>query len=350
MNQFSKKLLAWHDQHGRHHLPWQQNKSAYKVWVSEIMLQQTQVATVIDYFKRFMQRFPNIKQLAEADINEVLQLWAGLGYYARARNLHRAAIIIHLEHQGQFPKTLEQLQTLPGIGRSTAAAILSLAYEISAPILDGNVKRVFARHFEIKGYPNDSKVNKHFWSCVEKEMPTTRPGAYNQALMDMGSMICTRTKPRCDICPVKTSCLARKNNCITALPTPKPKKNRPEKQVFFLLIQNKQQQTLLYKRPHKGIWGGLWSLPECHRLEDIHAVLAKYFATNHSHQQKLSPFHHDFTHYRLYIQPVLISLTHYQQHAHSADEWHWHDPHKIKPIGLPAPVTKLLGISGQAAA
>lgn len=342
-NSFANRLLAWYDKHGRHHLPWQQHKTAYKVWVSEIMLQQTQVTTVIEYYQRFMQSFPNVKQLALAPTDQVLEHWAGLGYYARARNLHKAAQMVHEQHKGRFPKEREALEALPGIGRSTAAAILSLTHNIVEPILDGNVKRVFARHFHLSGYPNNTQVLRKFWQVAETEVPSDRPGAYNQALMDLGSSICTRSKPRCGDCPVAKTCEANKLGLQAELPNKKPKANRPEKRRYFLLIRNASGQTLLYKRPDTGIWGGLWSLPECERKQDIGKLLATLFADWQPSKHKvLSGFHHDFSHYRLHLEPIEIVLTPSVE-LETEQQTVWYQAGgKDKAVGLPAPIKKLL--------
>lgn len=258
-----KVILEWFDKNGRKNLPWQKARTPYRVWVSEIMLQQTQVTTVIPYFERFIKKFPDVKSLANAPEDEVLELWAGLGYYARARNLHKTAKIIQQEYKGTFPNDLLLLQELPGIGRSTAGAIFSLGMNQPAAILDGNVKRVFTRLHAIDGYPNASKTLKQLWQIAEDYLPNERAADYTQAMMDLGALLCTPTQPNCKSCPVQKYCLAHAQDKTTDYPTPKPTKSLPVRSSHFLILVNNQQEILLEKRPPAGIWGGLWSLPEC---------------------------------------------------------------------------------------
>ena len=258
---FQQKVLTWFDTNGRKNLPWQKDISPYRIWLSEIMLQQTQVTTVIPYFNQFIQRFPDIYQLAKAPVDSVLQLWAGLGYYARARNLHKTAIII-AKNGAQFPNDLNSLMELPGIGRSTAGAILSIAFNNSHPILDGNVRRVLARVHAISGWTSSTTVSHKLWQLSSLYTPSVRCADYTQAMMDMGATLCTRSKPNCELCPIHSHCDARINNLVSKIPSPKPKKKLPIKHLVFLLLQNKDQQILLEKRPASGIWGGLWSFPE----------------------------------------------------------------------------------------
>ena len=263
-NTFTKNLLQWFAQHGRHDLPWQSNPTPYRVWVSEIMLQQTQVSTVIDYYQRFMNTFSSIKSLSEAPSDEVLKLWSGLGYYARARNLHRCAQIICNEYGGEFPNTIAELVKLPGIGRSTAGAILSFSMQTRAPILDGNVKRVLTRYCAIEGLPGDQAVAAGLWDIAEQFTPADHYAQYNQAIMDLGATICTRHRPSCLLCPVNTDCQAYGQSRTHEFPqTAKTKKSRPKKSTQMLMIQNPDGRFWLEKRPPTGIWGGLWSFPQC---------------------------------------------------------------------------------------
>lgn len=338
-NLFAEQVLAWYDQHGRKHLPWQQSITPYKVWVSEIMLQQTQVATVINYYTRFMQDLPTIKALAEAPQDEVLHLWTGLGYYNRARNLQKTAQIIQQKYQGEFPNTLEALCELPGIGKSTAGAILSLAMNKRAPILDGNVKRVLCRYFAIEGYPGEAKITKKLWDIAEQLTPNERVNNYTQAMMDMGATLCTRTKPSCLLCPIQSGCKAKIENKMANYPTPKPKKNLPQKMVIMPLFKY-QHNILLYQRPSAGLWGGLWSLPE---LENEEAL--KLYATKNNlkiiNQTPLEKLTHTFSHFQLTIHPYLIEITPITNKLAENNQI-WYNLHTPPRLGLAAPVKKLL--------
>jgi len=264
---FSQQVLLWFEKHGRKDLPWQQDRDAYKIWVSEIMLQQTRVETVVPYYEKFMQRFPNVKKLAASDIDEVLHLWTGLGYYARARNLHKAAQQIVEQHSGKFPKEIEQVIALPGIGRSTAAAILALSFNQPHAILDGNVKRVLARYFAVQGWPGKREVEQQLWEHAEDLLPKIKfaqdIAKYTQAMMDLGATLCTRSNPSCSTCPVQKSCQAYAQQRQDELPTPKPSKKIPQREVVVAIIQQyKDGSVWLEKRPPAGIWGGLYSFPE----------------------------------------------------------------------------------------
>ncbi len=298
---FSGLVLAWFDRHGRKDLPWQQNKSAYRVWVSEIMLQQTQVTTVIPYFERFMARFPTVNDLATADIDTVLSLWSGLGYYARARNLHKAAQYVVEHNGGVFPCSQQQLESLPGVGRSTAGAIASLGCGEYAAILDGNVKRVLARYFLISGWPGRSKVLKQLWSLSEQVTPTKRHADFNQAMMDLGALVCTRSSPRCNDCPLSEGCGAFQQGTQTDYPAKKPKQDKPVKAVVFA-IYKRGNQVLLQKRPAQGIWGGLWSFPEFESTTQLSDTLSMSVSNLHA----LPSFRHTFSHFHLDCHPVLI--------------------------------------------
>lgn len=336
---FAKQVLAWYDLHGRKHLPWQQQITPYKVWVSEIMLQQTQVATVINYYTRFMDALPTIKALAEAPQDEVLHLWTGLGYYSRARNLQKTAQIIQQEHHGKFPNTLEALCKLPGIGRSTAGAILSLAMNQRAPILDGNVKRVLCRYFAIEGYPGETKIANTLWDIAERLTPHERINHYTQAMMDMGATLCTRSKPSCLLCPIQHDCKAKATHNITAYPTPKPKKSLPQKSVIMPLFKH-QNNILLYQRPNTGLWGGLWSLPECQNEQALkdYAVKNNLHITNQTPLEKLT---HTFSHFQLTIHPYLIDVTP-STNTLAENNQIWYNLHTPPRLGLAAPVKKLL--------
>lgn len=321
MSNFSESLLTWFQHNGRKTLPWQRDRDPYKIWVSEIMLQQTQVKTVITYFERFIHRFPTVVVLAEAPLGEVLTCWAGLGYYARARNLHKTACILASEHHGIFPHDLPTLQKLPGLGRSTASAILALSAEQPLPILDGNVKRVLTRYCGIVGYPGDKKIEAQLWQKAFTLMPETHVSDYTQAIMDLGALVCTPKNPACLLCPVQPECIASQHNLITTLPTPKPKAPYPTKTTFFLVVTD-GNTILLEQRPPSGIWGGLWSLPEAPALAEV----------SYSDYEILPERVHLFTHYRLLFTPLLIR-TDVPQPVHFSD---------LSKFGLPAPVKRLL--------
>jgi len=338
--QFQQKLLAWFDVHGRKDLPWQQDINPYRVWVSEIMLQQTQVAAVIDYFNRFMDRFPNIQSLAEAELDEVLQHWSGLGYYARARNLHKTARII-ANNGGEFPQTIAGLSALPGIGRSTAGAILSIACRQSQPILDGNVKRVLARFHAVFGWPGNAKVAEQLWQLSHRYTPGKRCGDYTQAMMDLGATLCVRGKPKCEVCPVAEGCQAKKLGLINQLPESKPRKELPIKQLYFLVLQNSHQRILLEKRPPVGIWGGLWSLPEFDDLEQVQTWSAQH-SIKLMETKVLPRQRHTFSHYHLDYIPLLASTENPTNCVMEANVPVWYKISEIHLLGLPAPIKRLL--------
>ena len=311
MYDFANRLIAWQKIHGRHDLPWQtktgQTPDPYAIWVSEIMLQQTQVGAVIGYYSKFMQRFPNIPSLANATQDEVLQYWSGLGYYSRARNLHNAAMTIMDEHHGIFPRDFDAIQSLSGIGRSTAAAIASFAFNQVQTILDGNVKRVLARHFLIEGWTSGPKVESALWQLAESLLPNEDMVAYTQGLMDLGATICTRSKPKCDSCPLKTSCKALAFQRINELPTPKPRKTIPEKHSTMLILRH-GDEVLLEKRPTSGIWGGLWSFPELENSLDIENSVLQRFGITAKTDILLPKLTHTFTHFRLQISPQTLNV------------------------------------------
>ncbi|MGB0662725.1 MAG: A/G-specific adenine glycosylase [Pontibacterium sp.] len=339
--EFYHSVLTWFDQHGRHDLPWQADKTAYFTWVSEIMLQQTQVKTVIPYFQRFIEAFPTVHDLAKAPQDEVLHLWTGLGYYARARNLHKAAQQVSEQYAGEFPASVELLEELPGIGRSTAGAIASIALGQRAAILDGNVKRVLARYYGVQGWSGKADVQKQLWQLAEDNTPHERVGDYTQAMMDMGATLCTRSKPRCGDCPVNSGCVALHTDQVASLPAPKPKKVQPVKQTYMLMIQNTAGEILLYQRPPVGLWGGLWSLPEVPDLRDTKATLG--FEVDMEAMEVREPLRHTFSHFHLDITPVVLSLNSLNTEQIMDDqETMWFNPQSPAAVGLAAPVKKLL--------
>ncbi|MBT6057612.1 MAG: A/G-specific adenine glycosylase, partial [Gammaproteobacteria bacterium] len=328
------------DEHGRHDLPWQENPTPYRVWISEIMLQQTQVATVIPYFQNFQQRFPSVHDLASADSDKVLHMWTGLGYYARARNLHSTAKKIVSEYDGEFPGTVEELESLPGIGRSTAGAIAALSMDVHAPILDGNVKRVLTRYHAAEGYPEQSGVKQKLWAIAESDTPKQRVSDYTQAVMDLGATVCTRSKPDCENCPLSSNCKALAQNNIANYPGKKPKKKLPVKTVSMFIFQNNAGEVLLEKRPPSGIWGSLYSLPEGSDNEDHPSP--EHVEIHKEPKEVMPPIRHTFSHYHLDISPVRL-----QAHQNSAtiadsDRWLWYPLNHSLEVGLAAPVKKLL--------
>jgi A/G-specific adenine glycosylase len=344
LDSFADRLLAWHARAGRHDLPWQHPRTPYRVWVSEIMLQQTQVATVIPYFERFMARFASLPALAAAPLDEVLHLWTGLGYYARARNLHRAAQLVCRDHGGELPTDLDALTALPGIGRSTAGAILAQAHGQRQPILDGNVKRVLCRHQAIAGWPGEAAVHKTLWQLADRYTPPDRAADYTQAVMDLGALVCTRRRPRCADCPVEADCLTRAAGTETDYPQALPKRALPQRDTTLLLLRRDDGSVLLQRRPPAGIWGGLWSLPaldgelaeladECRRRFGL-AVIGD--------AQPGAPFTHTFSHFRLHITPLDCAVTPANT-ALDAPDLVWYNPMTPPRLGLAAPVSRLLG-------
>ena len=337
---FSSRLIAWQKIHGRHDLPWQNTQDPYAIWVSEIMLQQTQVAAVIAYYARFMARFPNIATLAQASQEEVLQHWSGLGYYSRARNLHNAVQTIMDEFDGQFPEDFEKIQTLSGIGRSTAAAIASFAFQQNQTILDGNVKRVLARHFLIEGWTGSPKIEKALWALAETLVPSQEMIAYTQGLMDLGATICTRSKPKCELCPLNVHCMALAKNQTKALPTPKPRKAIPQKQTTMLLLLN-GNEVMLEKRPPNGIWGGLWSLPEISMQEIPSEVAMQRFGLEVESDEPLPSILHTFTHFKLEILPQPLQVIHRSLQAIRPNTI-WLNIEDAIGAALPTPVRNIL--------
>lgn len=339
---FAASLLRWYDTHGRHDLPWQTERSAYRTWLSEVMLQQTQVATVIPYFERFTKRFPTITDLADAPLDDVLSLWAGLGYYARARNLHRTAQKVRDEHNGEFPRDFEQVLALPGLGRSTAGAIVAQTWGDRQPILDGNVKRVLARYHAVDGWPGTGKVANRLWALAEQHTPSERVADYTQAIMDLGALVCTRSKPKCLLCPVSEDCAARQQGEIPRYPGRKPKRERPHRTVTALVAMDESGALMLERRPPAGIWGGLWSLPEFESADGAVAWLAERAMDTVRSPERLNPVNHGFTHYTLTIEPILVRCARGPGCVREIERYAWIEPHRIANLGLPAPIAKLL--------
>jgi A/G-specific adenine glycosylase len=344
VSEFSRLLIRWQRRHGRHYLPWQNTRDAYRIWLSEIMLQQTQVSTVIPYYERFLQHFPTVIDLANADLEQVMPLWSGLGYYSRARNLHACAQIVVREHAGLFPSDPQQLASLPGIGRSTAAAISAFAYGTRAAILDGNVKRVLTRAFGIEGWPNTPGVEKALWSLAESLLPPQHIETYTQGLMDLGATVCTRSSPQCAACPWQKKCIAYAQNRTTELPHPKPVKSSQKtgKRIreAHMLVLVCTDEILLEKRPASGIWGGLWSVPEF----DQEDALKDYLDRTYSNWQwqTLAPRQHAFTHYTLRFTPHVVSLS--KRPSRAAEPQHrWLPVNQTMHAALPAPIKQLLG-------
>lgn len=334
------RLIAWYAQHGRHALPWQNTRDAYRIWLSEIMLQQTQVATVIPYFNRFLNRFPTIDDLARAPVEEVMSLWSGLGYYARARNLHRCAQILAAEHGGRFPPTAEEIATLPGIGRSTAAAIAAFAYGERAAILDGNVKRVLTRCFGIEGFPGERRIEDRLWQLARSLLPERGIESYTQALMDLGATLCTRGKPACLQCPVSQQCIALATGRVAALPTPRPKKKIAQRSQRYLILQ-RGTSVLLERRPPLGIWGGLLCLPELGAEQDVVFLARERYGCHVGKMQSLPSIAHTFTHFGLDIQPILCEVIEQSPQVAQADAaWYCFDA--LAQAALPAPLRRLL--------
>ncbi len=338
----AKRVLAWFDRHGRTHLPWQQAISPYRVWVSEIMLQQTQVQTVIPYYERFMRELPDVQALAQADSDHVMHLWTGLGYYSRARNLQRTAQIVCEQYGGEFPDRVEQLSELPGIGRSTAGAIAAIAFGKRAAILDGNVKRVLARFHAIAGYPGVSAVHNQLWDYAEAHTPKKRIEAYTQAMMDLGATLCTRSKPACAICPLSADCLAEKDGRTAEFPGKKAKKILPVKSAQMLIIQDKHGDILLEKRPPTGIWSSLWVFPQIESGSDPVAYCTDHLQLKTEIVEHWDSYRHTFSHYHFDIEPVLLRVRKQPTAIGENERQLWYNLRNPAAIGLAAPVVKLL--------
>ena len=360
-HEFAERLIAWQKQFGRHFLPWQNTRDAYRIWLSEIMLQQTQVATVIPYYARFLDRFPDVQTLAAAHADEVLALWAGLGYYTRARNLHACAKAVVERHGGIFPVEQSALADLPGIGRSTAAAITAFANGTRAAILDGNVKRVLTRVFGISGFPGEKKIENQLWALAESLLPQADVAGYIQRLMDMGATVCTRSRPLCHACPVAAQCAALQLDMVGNLPTRKPRKAVPVRRAVLWMLTH-EGQILLERRPPAGIWGGLWSLPEnalaedftvadisseLHESSEFDTLATQRFSDLGKVEQLtvLPALTHVFTHFRLEITPVWLTFRPLFQTLvlsdAAADSSRWWPISELDEVGVPTPVRKL---------
>jgi len=340
---FAVRVLAWGERHGRRGLPWQRRPTPYRVWISEIMLQQTQVATVIPYYRRFVARFPSVRALAAAELDEVLALWSGLGYYARGRNLHRAAGVVAREHGGRFPRGPEALVALPGIGRSTAGAILSLACGQRRAILDGNVKRVLCRHAGVRGWPGDSGVQRALWALAEARLPETGCREYTQAMMDLGATVCTARDPACGGCPVRGDCVAYRDGRVRELPAPRPRRALPEREATFLLLRNARGELLLQRRPPSGVWGGLWCFPECAATAELPERLAGLGLAGATAPRALAPRTHTFSHFRLRITPLLLEIRPAApRRVREPAASRWLAPGDAAGVGLAAPVARLV--------
>jgi len=340
MNPFAAALLAWFDEHGRKDLPWQHPRDAYRVWLSEVMLQQTQVVTVIPYFQRFVATLPTLRDLAAADEDTVLALWSGLGYYRRARFLQRAAQICVEKHNGELPRDFDALADLPGIGRSTAGAILAQAYGLRFPILDGNVKRVLTRYLGIHGHPGQSAVEKVLWQHADAFTPAQRTADYTQAIMDLGATLCVRSKPLCESCPLNADCVARRDNLTAQLPSAKPSKAVPTRDTVMLILRDAKGRVLLERRGPQGVWSGLWSLPEA--SDHDHAWRAAQSLAEIDDAQALPSFVHVFSHYRLKVEPLLFDEATAHQRIADNPGLRWCSSGERAALGLPAPVRSLL--------
>lgn len=335
-------ILSWAEQHGRTHLPWQADITPYRVWISEIMLQQTQVATVIPYFQRFIDAFPTVAALAKSGEDEVLALWSGLGYYSRARNLRKTAEIVVHDYAGIFPESESGLQCLPGIGRYTAAAIVSIAFQIRAPILDGNVKRVLARFFAIEGWPGQSSVANRLWDLAETTTPDEQPRAYTQGVLDLGATVCTKASPDCQACPLSDHCQAYLLDLIEDYPTTKPKQAKPTRSVQFLMLYNPAGEWLLEKRPPTGIWAGLWGFPECDLDTDIHSWLMEQWGLSVQSMSAQASFRHTFTHFYLHIHPLHIYCHENNQIRDNTQTGRWMTVDEACQSGIASPTRALL--------
>jgi A/G-specific adenine glycosylase len=340
---FAARLIAWQGHTGRRDLPWQNTRDPYRIWISEIMLQQTQVATVMPYYRRFLSALPDVQSLAAASIDVVLRLWSGLGYYRRAHLLHRAAREVVSRHGGAFPRDAATLETLPGVGRSTAAAIAAFAYGARGAILDGNVKRVLARHHGIDGYAGDPAVLRTLWTRAEDLLPRVRIEPYTQALMDLGAMVCLRSTPDCARCPVAADCVARLTNRVDELPVPRPRKPLPQREVTVLLIE-RGGEILLERRPPTGIWAGLWSVPEVSGGTDIAAYCRERFGADVAAGTALAPIEHAFTHFRLRLTPLPCSVERWPTRVEepARNTCIWLPLPEATGAALPAPIKKLL--------
>jgi A/G-specific adenine glycosylase len=342
---FAWDVVAWQRAHGRHDLPWQK-RDAYAVWVSEIMLQQTQVSTVIPYYDRFMRRFPNVAALAHASLDDVLEHWSGLGYYSRARNLHEAARILSERYGGYFPRSVSEVQALPGIGRSTASAVMVLGMGERHAILDGNVKRVLARVCAIEGFPGAKPVADRLWQAAERLLPDSDVEAYTQGLMDLGATVCTRSNARCGECPVTGHCIAFAERRVAEFPQPRPRKLLPHRRCGMMIIEH-EDALLLERRPAPGIWGGLWCFPQIDVDEDASAICVSRYGVHAEAAEMLPTVEHGFTHYRLSISPMRLRATRVTARVCETDH-RWITASKVRDAAVPAPVRRILDLLPQA--
>ena len=340
---FSTRVLAWYDEYGRHELPWQQQRTLYSVWIAEIMLQQTQVATVIPYYRRFLDTFPDIASLAGSSLDTVLEHWSGLGYYSRARNLHQAATRIASEHGGAFPERFDDVVALPGIGPSTAGAILAQALDQRHAILDGNVKRVLCRYHAVDGWSGKTAVQKQLWAFAEQHTPAKRVADYTQAIMDLGATLCTRSSPQCTQCPLRSDCAARLENRVDHYPVPRPRRQMPVKTARFLILTDNQSgKILLEKRPPSGIWGGLWSLPEADVDESIEQLCRQLWGLSVLNNEDCGRIRHTFSHYHLDITPCRVQVQPNQAGVKDSDEIIWCPSAEAAKRALAAPVARII--------
>ena len=342
MTTLAPRLLAWFDAHGRHDFPWQRDRTPHSIWVSEIMLQQTQASTVIPYYERFMRRFPTVAALAGAPLDDVLAHWAGLGYYARARNLWRAARIVVEEHGGELPTTFDALHALPGIGRSTAGAILAQAHGQRWPILDGNVKRVLARYHAVAGWPGLPAVANELWRHAEAHTPHERVADYTQAIMDLGATLCARSRPACTVCPLAIDCSTCRAGTQALYPAPRPRRERAQRQVAVLVVRAPDGRVLLERRPASGIWGGLYSLPELPTEDSPQDWCARMLGAAIAAERVLATIEHAFSHFDLALNPRLLDLAAAPSTVMDRDDWRWCRPGTQLDVGVPAPVATLL--------
>ena len=342
MDDFARHLLHWYSLHGRHDLPWQHPRTPYRVWISEVMLQQTQVATVIPYFERFVDALPDVRALAAASEDRVLALWSGLGYYRRARYLHAAAQRCLVQHDGELPRDFESLAALPGIGRSTAGAILALAHGRRHAILDGNVKRVLSRYHGVGGWPGERVVENALWSHAGTHTPETRVADYTQAIMDLGATVCTRANPRCDVCPHAQVCIAHRDGTTATIPAARPARALPEKHTFFVVLRDEYDRVLLQRRPPQGVWPGLWSLPEAADERDARALASRLADLEHGTAVALPGILHVFTHFRLHASPIEWRGVCARSAVADYPAIRWYSRAEIADLGIPAPVRKVL--------
>jgi A/G-specific adenine glycosylase len=338
---FAVALLRWFDAHGRHDLPWQSPRTPYRAWLSEIMLQQTQVATVVPYFLRFVEKFASIAELAAAPVDDVLASWSGLGYYSRARNLHKAARICVEQYHSDLPKNFAQLSELPGIGRSTAGAVLAQAHGMKFPILDGNVKRVLARFHGVRGWPGSTATQNQLWKFAKSHTPDSRVVDYTQAIMDLGATLCTRARPRCAECPLSSNCIALCDGLTATLPESKPRRTLPTRTTMMLILRDASGRLLLERRPPVGVWAELWSFPEANDIDAAKIGATSLHVPDDIVFQHLPPFTHTFSHFRLDVTPVAFDIRIGSRIADDSTR-RWVSPTEAAQLGLPAPVRKLI--------